>query len=90
MHTAEAMTTPRKKRPLPPALELNLKGVRELRGKLQVEIAPMMGMDQSELSKSERRPDRLVSTLRRYIEALGGKLEIVARFGKTTVRLKEV
>lgn len=90
MHTTKTMTTSRRKRPVPKVLELNLKGVRELRGKLQVEIAPMMGMDQSELSKSERRPDRLVSTLRRYIEALGGKLEIVARFGKSTVLLKEV
>ena len=45
---------------------------------------------QSEVSKAERRDDHLLSTLRRYIEALGGELEVVARFGDKSVRLKGV
>jgi hypothetical protein len=47
-------------------------------------------MDQSELSKAERRADHRLSTLRRYVEALGGELEVFARFGSKRVRLKEV
>jgi hypothetical protein len=47
-------------------------------------------MDQSELSKAERRSDHRVSTLRLYVEALGGELEIFARFGSERVRLEGV
>ncbi len=39
-------------------------------------------LTQSEVSRIEGRADALVSTLRRYIEAIGGKLEIVAAFPK--------
>jgi hypothetical protein len=37
-------------------------------------------MDQSNLSKLEKRADLLLSTLRRYIEAMGGSLHLVAQF----------
>lgn len=69
-------------------LELNLKAVRQLVGKTQVEAAKAAGMTQSELSKTERREDRLLSTLRRYIEALGGELEVIAKFGDRMVKLR--
>jgi predicted transcriptional regulator len=68
-------------------IELNLKAVRELLGKTQVDVADAAEMSQSELSKAERREDHLVSTLRRYVKALGGELEVTARFGKKKVRL---
>ncbi len=71
-------------------LLLNLKALREELGKTQSEIAAMADMDQSEVSKAERRGDHLVSTLRRYVAAAGGELEIFARVGKKRIRLQGV
>jgi hypothetical protein len=46
-------------------------------------------MTQSELSRLESRDDHLTSTLRRYVEALGGTLEISAVFGKRRIKLTD-
>ncbi|NEP60393.1 MAG: helix-turn-helix transcriptional regulator [Symploca sp. SIO2G7] len=46
----------------------------------QEQIAQELGMDQGNLSKLERRTDLMLSTLRRYIEAMGGSLRIIAEF----------
>ena len=71
-------------------LEMNLAAVRELVGRSQTEVAEAMGSSQSEVSRSERREDHLVSTLREYVRALGGELELTARFGDKSVRLRGV
>lgn len=71
-------------------LELNLRAVRQLAGKTQAELAETAGTSQGEISEAERRKDHLVSTLRRYVEALGGELEVLARFGDRTVKLRGV
>lgn len=71
-------------------LEMNLSALRELVGKTQIEIAKDLGTTQPEVSRSERRGDHLVSTLRQYVRALGGDLEVVARFGDKSVRLRGV
>jgi len=71
-------------------LEMNLRALRELTGKTQVDVAELLGTTQSELSRSERRPDHLISTLRRYVEALGGKLEVFAVFDDKQIRLNGV
>jgi hypothetical protein len=42
------------------------------------------------VAKLEKRGDMHVSNLRRYIEALGGTLEITARFDKTTVVISNI
>lgn len=68
-------------------VEMNLKALRESLGKTQVELAQALDLSQAELSASERRDDRLVSTLRRYVEALGGELEVVAHIGDKHIRL---
>jgi DNA-binding XRE family transcriptional regulator len=68
-------------------LRLNLAEVRKLRGLTQVQLAKATKMAQPELSRVERRDDHMLSTLRRYIEALGGEVEVVARFDGKTVRL---
>jgi hypothetical protein len=47
-------------------------------------------MKQSELSRAERREDHLLSTLRRYVEGLGGELQVVARVGDKVVKLRGV
>jgi predicted transcriptional regulator len=70
--------------------ELNLRAMRELAGKTQIFVAEHSGISQGEISIAERRKDHLVSTLRRYVKALGGELEIVARFGEKTVKLRGV
>lgn len=80
----------RSKRSTPAPRALTLAELRRLRGLTQVEAATAAGMDQSELSKAERREDHRLSTLQRYVEALGGKLEVFARFGSKRVRLKGI
>lgn len=48
-------------------------------GLTQHEVAERMGISQSDVSKLERRNDVRVSTLRAYLEALGARLDLVAR-----------
>jgi hypothetical protein len=71
-------------------LEMELRDLRELAGKTQVEVAEIAAMTQSELSRFERREDYLLSTLRRYVEALGGKLEVVAVLDNRRVTIRGV
>ncbi len=62
------------------SLELanQLKTLREAAGLTQEELAERIDVNQSQLSRIEKRDDFLVSTLQRYVEALGGKLEVTA------------
>ena len=69
-------------------LELNLRAVRQLAGKTQTQVAKATAMAQGHLSLFERRRDHRLSTLRRYVKALGGDLEVIARFNDKTVKLK--
>ena len=71
-------------------LEEDLRGIRELAGKTQVEVAAALEMTQGKVSAVERREDHLVSTLRRYVEALGGELEVTATFGDKKIKLHGV
>jgi predicted transcriptional regulator len=69
--------------------EVTLKAMRQELALTQLEVSRSADMTQSELSRLESRTDHLTSTLRRYVEALGGKLEITAVFGERRVKLKE-
>ncbi len=69
-------------------LEMNLKALRKFVGLTQKDLEKASKIAQGELSKIERRKDHLVSTLRRYVKAMGGELEITARFGDTSIVLK--
>src|SRR4051812_35337922 len=69
-------------------IEMNLRELRENLDKTQVEMAEVAGFSQAELSRTERRDDHLVSTLRRYVEAMGGELEVSARFGDRRITLR--
>jgi DNA-binding XRE family transcriptional regulator len=71
-------------------LEMNLAKLRKAAGKTQKEVAKAIDMGQPELSRVERREDHRLSTLRRYVHALGGEIEVIARFGKKKVRLMAV
>lgn len=55
----------------------------------QAQVGASAAMTQSELSRLEGRSDHLTSTLRRYVEALGGRLEINAVFGERRVKLTD-
>ena|SRR5438105_14360080 len=67
--------------------ELLLQELRHARELTQATLAEAMNCGQDEISKLERRADMLVSTLRRYVEATGGSLEIVATFPDGKVRI---
>lgn len=69
------------------AEEATLRQLREARERSQVEIAERLRIKQSSVSKLERRTDMYLSTLRGYIEAMGGELEIIARFPGRAVRI---
>ena len=67
-----------------------LRDLRRARQLTQETLAETLGMSQSEVSKVERRTDLYVSTLRRYIEAMGGELQIFARFPNGEVEIIQV
>jgi predicted transcriptional regulator len=70
-------------------LEMDLRALREAVGLTQGELAHRVEITQSQLSKMERREDHRVSTLRRYVEALGGSLEICAVVNGKRIKLAE-
>lgn len=57
-----------------------LRQVREARDRSQEAIAATLNINQAAVSKLERRTDMYVSSLRKLIQAMGGELDIVARF----------
>ena len=61
-----------------PATAQSLQGLRERVGRTQGEIARSISMTQPQLSRVEARRDHLTSTLRKYVRALGGRVEVVA------------
>jgi|RhiMethySRZTD1v2_1073278.scaffolds.fasta_scaffold40866_3 hypothetical protein len=65
----------------------SLRQLRVARGRTQLEVAEQLGATQPEVSKLERRGDVRLSTLRSYVEALGGSLSVVARFEDGDVEL---
>lgn len=62
------------------AEEMTLRDLRKAREYSQQAVGEKLHVNQSEVSKIERRTDMYLSTLRDYIESLGGELDIVARF----------
>ncbi len=72
------------------SLRLTLRELRLMSGKTQAEVAKVTKMTQGELSRAERREDHLLSTLKRYVEALGGELEVEAVFGNKRIRLEGI
>lgn len=58
----------------------SLAALRKAAGKAQVEIATLLRISQPSVSKIEKQTDMYLSTLRNYVEAMGGDLELVVRF----------
>ena len=63
------------------AMELaTLKDLRLAAQQTQEQLAATLGVGQDTISRLEKRSDMLLSTLRHYVESMGGKLELVAQF----------
>lgn len=60
--------------------ELSLRALRKGLKRTQVEVAEALGIGQDTVSRLESRCNIMVSTLDRYIKAIGGKVSIVAEF----------
>jgi len=69
--------------------ELLLSELRRLAGKSQRQVADTLGIKQPSLSKLEKQSDMQVSTLRKIVKALGGELEVLAKFPKGTVKIDQ-
>ena len=57
----------------------SLSELRRVAGKAQVEIASALRVKQPSVSKIEKQADMYLSTLRGYVEAIGGQLELIVR-----------
>jgi predicted transcriptional regulator len=66
-----------------------LADVRRAQASTQQQLAQTLGVNQAWISRVERQTDMYLSTLRSYIEALGGELEVSARFDDTLIRLDQ-
>ena len=63
----------------------------ELRNAMQLsqkQLASALKVGQASVAKMEKRTDMYLSTLRRFIEAMGGELDIVARFPDHSIPIK--
>ena len=67
--------------------DMPLQELRLARGLSQEALAATLKVRQASISKLERRADMYISTLRSHIRAMGGELEIVARFPDGEVRI---
>jgi DNA-binding XRE family transcriptional regulator len=69
--------------------EMALDELREALDLTQAQLAAVLKVNQSAISKLERRTDMYVSTLRNIIVAMGGKLEIRAVFPEGQVKIEQ-
>lgn len=71
------------------AEEMSLQDLRKALNRMQVEVARTLKVEQDTVSRYEQRTDMLLSTLQDYVEAMGGELDLVARFpNRLPVRIK--
>jgi len=69
--------------------EMALDELRNARNITQTHLAQLLNVTQASVSKMEKRADMYVSTLRAFIQAMGGELEIRAVFPDGTVRIDQ-
>jgi hypothetical protein len=62
------------------AEELNLRELRRLRKLTQTRLSKMLKIGQEGVSRIEKRSDLYISTLRSYVEGVGGELTLMVRF----------
>jgi DNA-binding transcriptional regulator YiaG len=66
-----------------------LEGLRDAKQLTQVQMAQLLKISQGAVSKVERRTDMFVSTLRNYVRAIGGDLQIRAVFPEGDVLIDQ-
>ena len=62
------------------AEEMSLRDLRRALKQTQVRVAEKLRINQENVSRLEQRSDLLLSTLRGYVAAMGGKLSLVVEF----------
>lgn len=67
--------------------EMPLDELRRARGLSQKMLAEALHIQQPAIAKLEKRTDMYISTLRSHIEAMGGQLEVIARFPDGSVKI---
>ena len=67
--------------------EMPLDELRQARGLSQRMLAEILHIQQPAIAKLEKRTDIYISTLRSHIEAMGGQLEVIARFPDGNVKI---
>ena len=67
--------------------EMPLNELRQARGLSQKMLAEVLHVQQPAIAKLEKRTDMYLSTLRSHVEAMGGKLEVIARFPDGAVKI---
>jgi len=67
--------------------EMPLNELRKARGLSQKMLAEVLHVQQPSIAKIEKRADMYISTLRSHIEAMGGELEVVARFPDGAIKI---
>ena len=73
------------------AEEMSLQDLRKAVGKTQTAVAKRLKVGQDAVSKIETRSDMYISTLRGFVQAMGGELALVAQFpDRPPVRLGEL
>jgi transcriptional regulator with XRE-family HTH domain len=67
--------------------DMALDELRAARAMTQAELGHKLGLKQAAISRMERRTDVYVSTLARFVEGMGGRLEIRVVFPDGTIRI---
>jgi ribosome-binding protein aMBF1 (putative translation factor) len=67
--------------------EMPLNELRQARGLSQKMLAEVLQVQQPSIAKMEKRADMYISTLRSHIEAMGGELDLVARFPDGDIKI---
>lgn len=68
--------------------EMPLHELRQARGLSQQALAESLHVQQPAIAKMEKRTDMYISTLRKHIRAMGGELDVTARFPDGDVRIE--
>lgn len=67
--------------------EMPLNELRQARGLSQKVLANVLHVQQPSIAKLEQRTDMYISTLRSHIQAMGGELEVIAKFPEGAVKI---
>jgi transcriptional regulator with XRE-family HTH domain len=68
--------------------DMPLAELRQARQFTQQQIAKTLKIKQASVSKMENQTDMYLSTIRKYIEAMGGELEIIAKFPEGSIKVE--